>query len=64
MQGKIDVDDPTLPRAPARYGVGSGEGHHPQTLKELYCQHYYEYLDLIVIFIRARVDLINQDTRH
>ena len=56
MQAKFDIDDPTLPRrkAPARYEVGTGDGHHPETPKALYRQHYFECLDLIVTFIRDR----------
>ena len=57
MQAKFDIDDPTLPRRrknPARYEVGTGDGHHPKTPKALYCQHYFECLDLTVTFIRDR----------
>lgn len=57
MQTNFDIDDPTLPRrrkAPARYEVGTGDGHHPETPKALYRQHYFECLDLIVRFIRDR----------
>ena len=57
MQAKFDIDDPTLPRrrkAPARYEVGTGDGHHPETPKALYRHHYFECLDLTVTFIRDR----------
>ena len=56
MQAKIDADDPLLPRrkAPARYEVGTGDGHHPEIPKVLYRQYYFECLDLIVTFIRDK----------
>ena len=53
------MNEPTLPRkrkAPSRFEVGSGVGHHPATPKEYFRQHYFECLDTIVSCIRDRFD--------
>ena len=53
------VSEPVLPRkrkAPARFEVGSSSGHHPETPKEMFRQHYFECLDLIVNCIKDRFD--------
>ena len=51
------VNDPVLPRkrrAPVRIEVGSSKGYHPVTPKDLYRQHYFECLDLIINHIKGR----------
>ena len=53
------VNNPVLPckrRAPACIEVGSSEGYHPVTPKDLYRQHYFECLDLIINHIKGRFD--------
>ena len=56
---KLDVDDPVLPRkrkVPRRYEEGSAETEFFDVCKPLYCQQYYEALDLILNAIQARFD--------
>ena len=53
------VDEANLPwrrKAPQRSEVGFGEGFYPTTAKELYSQHYFEYIDFIVSAIKDQFD--------
>ena len=57
LQEQKGVNEPVLSRkrkAPARFEVGSGIGHHPNTPKDLFCHNYLECLDLILACIRDR----------
>ena len=52
------MNEPLLPRKredPARFELGSGIGHHPNTPKDLLCQDYFECLDKIVACICDRL---------
>ena len=53
------MEDASLPRkrAPSRFEIGCSEGYHHWSVKEYYCQQYFEYLDLIIGTIRVRVNL-------
>ena len=64
-QKRYDVEDASLPRkrAPSRFEIGCSEGYHHWSVKEYYCQQYFEYLDLIIGTIRVRVNL-NQSITH
>ena len=58
-QETLKVSDPVLPRrrkTPARSAVGTEAGHHPASRKELFRQHYFECLDLIIVSIKDRFD--------
>ena len=55
----VDVDQPTLPRkrkAPKRFEIGSGEASFPHSVSDMFRQHYYEALDLVVNSIKDRFD--------
>lgn len=57
LQEQKGVNEPVLPRkrkAPARFELGSGIGHQPNTPKDLFRQDYFECLDFIVACIRDR----------
>ena len=50
-QRRYDVEDASLPRkrrAPSRFEIGCSEGYHHGSVKEYYCQQYFECLDLII----------------
>lgn len=56
---KADVNEPSLPRrrkAPKRFQIGHGEPEFPTSVADLYRQHYYEALDLIINCIKDRFD--------
>ena len=57
LQEQKGVNEPVLPRkrkAPVRFELGSGIGHHPNTSKDLFRQDYFEYLHFIVACIHDR----------
>ena len=47
---------PCKRRAPQRYEVGSAEGSHSTTVKDLYRCQYYEVLDIAITSITNRFD--------
>ena len=49
-----DTSLPRKRRAPSRFKIGSSEGYHHGSVKEYYCQQYFECLDLIIGTIRER----------
>ena len=54
------MEDASLPRkrrAPSRFEIECSEGYHHGSVKEYYCQQYFECLDLIIGTIRVRVNL-------
>ena len=55
----VDVDEPTLPRrrkAPKRFQIGSGEPSFPESIADMFRQHYYEALDLLINSIKDRFE--------
>ena len=51
------MEDASLPRkrrVPSRFEIGCSEGYHHGSVKEYYCQQYFECLDLIIGTIRER----------
>ena len=59
FQELTGTDPPVLPRkrrAPQRYEVGSAEGSHSTTVKDLYRCQYYEVLDIAITSITNRFD--------
>ena len=56
---KVHVNEPSLSRrrkAPKRFQIGHGEPDFPTSVADLYRQHYYEALDLIINCIKDRFD--------
>ena len=50
LQNEKRVSEPVLPqkrKAPAQFEVGSSVGDHPNTFKDHYRRHYFQFLDLI-----------------
>ena len=59
VQELTGTDPPVLPRkrrAPQRYEVGSAEGSHSTTVKDLYRCRYYEVLDIAITSITNHSD--------
>ncbi|XP_065191926.1 zinc finger MYM-type protein 1-like [Sycon ciliatum] len=59
LQGKLDVDEPVLPRrrkVPRRFEDGQAAGTHPERAEDLYRVAYFEALDLAVSSIQERFD--------
>ena len=58
LADQFDVEEPQLPRRrrhPKRYNDGLS-GHHPETVKDLYCQYYFEAIDAVISCIKDRFD--------
>ena len=56
---KVDVNEPSLPRrrkSPKQFQIGHGEPEFPTSVADLYRQHHYEALDLIINCIKDRFD--------
>ena len=56
-QFHLSIVHPELPRrrrAPARFEIGCGTPHFPETQKDLYRKVYFEILDLIIASIGER----------
>lgn len=56
LADQFDVEEPQLPRRrrPKRYNDGLSEGHHPETVKDLYRQYYFEAIDAVIACIKDR----------
>ena len=57
LADQFDVEEPQLPRrrrCPKRYNDGLSEGHHPETVKDLYRQYYFEAIDAVISCIKDR----------
>lgn len=62
LADQFDVEEPQLPRRrrrPKRYNDGLSEDHYPETVKDLYCQYYFEAIDAVISCIKDR---FNQPT--
>ena len=53
MQERLEVNDadPRRRRTPTGYQVGSSSRDYPATPKDFDHKHYFECLDLIIVFI-------------
>ena len=55
----VSIDEPTLPRrrkAPKHFQIGSGEPSFPESIADMFRQHYYKALDLVINSIKDRFD--------